>query len=308
MQPASQVNDNIVEGTVNAVFTCNLVLGSNLISDPDLGERASAQVPSRMEAVPDPRQDEVEGAARELVSARLTGRRLARLPSAYPPHDFEAALQAQRVVGALLQERIAGWKCALPPPGKMIIAPIYGSVIADGPRWRLPVPGHKARLEPEVALVLAHDLPPRNWPYEEAEVRAAVGSVRLALELLDCRYADPAQVSFTELLADGLFNAGLFLGPEVVGGLASELGQVAITLEVDGTPAQHLDGRHPDGDPVRPLHWLANTLRERGEGLERGQVVITGSYAGVLEVPSDARLRIEFGELGSIAVQLSAEE
>jgi 2-keto-4-pentenoate hydratase len=37
-------------------------------------------------------------------------------------------------------------------------------------------------------------------------------------------------------------------------------------------------------------------------------VVITGSYAGVLEVPSDARLRIEFGELGSIAVQLSAEE
>jgi 2-keto-4-pentenoate hydratase len=59
---------------------------------------------------------------------------------------------------------------------------------------------------------------------------------------------------------------------------------------------------------VSPLVWLANLLRERGEGLERGQVVITGSYAGVLEVPSDARLRIEFGELGSIAVQLLAEE
>jgi 2-keto-4-pentenoate hydratase len=49
-------------------------------------------------------------------------------------------------------------------------------------------------------------------------------------------------------------------------------------------------------------------LRERGEGLERGQVVITGSYAGVLEVPSSARLRIGFGELGSIAIQLSAED
>ena len=59
---------------------------------------------------------------------------------------------------------------------------------------------------------------------------------------------------------------------------------------------------------MSPLVWLANLLRERGEGLVRGQVVITGSYAGVLEVPSDARLRIEFGELGSIAVQLSAEE
>jgi 2-keto-4-pentenoate hydratase len=90
--------------------------------------------------------------------------------------------------------------------------------------------------------------------------------------------------------------------------LARELGRVAITLEVDGTPAQRLDGSHPDGDPMRPLHWLANMLRERGEGLERGQVVITGSYAGVLEVPSDAQLRIGFGELGSIAIQLSAEE
>jgi 2-keto-4-pentenoate hydratase len=294
--------------TVNAGFTCNLVLGSNLISDPGLGGRTSAQVPSKVEAVPDPRQDAVDGAARELVSARLSGRRLARLAPAYQPHDFEAALRTQHVVGTLLEERIAGWKCALPSSGKMIVAPIYGSVIADGSRWRLPVAGHKARLEPEIALVLARDLPPRTRPYEAVEVREAVGSVRLALELLDCRYADPGQVSFTELLADGLLNAGLFLGPEVSGGLARQLGQVAITLEADGTSAQRLNGSHPDGDPVSPLVWLANLLRERGEGLERGQVVITGSYAGVLEVPSDARLRIEFGELGSIAVQLSAEE
>ncbi len=283
-------------------------MGFNLISGSDLGERACVQVPSEAGAVPDPRQDAVEGAARELVVARSTRRRLARLPPACRPNDFEAALRTQLVVGAQLQERVAGWKCALPSSGKMIVAPIYGSVIADGSRWHLPVAGHKARLEPEIALVLERDLPPRSRPYEEAEVRAAVGSVRLALELLDCRYADPEQVSFTELLADGLFNAGLFLGPEVSGGLARELGRIAITLEVDGTSAQRLDGCHPDGDPVRPLHWLANILRERGDGLERGQVVITGSYAGVLEVPSGARLRIEFGELGSIAIQLSAEE
>jgi 2-keto-4-pentenoate hydratase len=284
------------------------VVGSNLTSDPDLGERVSVRGPSKQEPAPDPRQDAVEGAARELVSARLTGRRLARLAPAYQPHDFETALRTQLAVGALLEERIAGWKCALPSSGKMIVAPIYRSLIADDPRWRLPVAGHKARLEPEVALVLERDLPPRTRPYEAAEVREAVGSVRLALELLDCRYADPEQVSFTELLADGLFNAGLYLGPEVGGGLARELGRIAITLEVDGTSAQRLDGCHPDGDPVRPLHWLANMLRERGEGLERGQVVITGSYAGVLEVPSDAQLRIGFGELGSIAIQLSAEE
>jgi 2-keto-4-pentenoate hydratase len=273
-----------------------------------LGESVFARGPSKLEPAPDSRQDAVEAAARELVSARLTGRRRARLSPACRPNDFEAALRTQCAVGALLEERIAGWKCALPASDKIIAAPIYRSLIADGSHWRLPIAGPKARLEPEVALVVDRDLPPRTRPYEAAEVREAVGSVRLALELLDCRYADPGQVSFTELLADGLFNAGLFLGPEVSGGLARQLGQVAITLEADGTSAQRLNGSHPDGDPVSPLVWLANLLRERGEGLERGQVVITGSYAGVLEVPSDARLRIEFGELGSIAVQLSAEE
>jgi len=297
-----------MEEVANADVTCKLVVGSNLTSDPDLGERVSARDPSKLEPAPDPRQDAVEAAARELVSARLTGRRLARLAPACQPHDFEAALRTQLAVGALLEERIAGWKCALPSSDKIIVAPIYRSLIADGSRWRLPVAGHKARLEPEVALVLERDLPPRTRPYEAAEVREAVGSVRLALELLGCRYADPEQVSFIELLADGLFNAGLFLGPEVSGGLARELRRIEITLAVDGASAQRLDGSHPDGDPVRPLHWLANILRERGEGLERGQVVITGSYAGVLEVPSDAQLRIGFGELGSIAIQLSREE
>ena len=131
-------------------------------SRTDLGERASVHGSSKAEAVSDPMQHAVEAAARELVTARLTRRRLARLPPAYRPNDFEAALRTQRVVGALLQERIAGWKCALPSSGRMIVAPIYGSVMADGSRWRLPVAGRKARLEPEIALVLERDLPARK--------------------------------------------------------------------------------------------------------------------------------------------------
>ena len=51
--------------------------------------------PSKAEAVSDPTQDVVEGAARELVVARLTRQRLARLRSAYRPNDFEAALRTQ---------------------------------------------------------------------------------------------------------------------------------------------------------------------------------------------------------------------
>src|SRR5687768_7897310 len=106
-----RTNDNSLNGEVNADVSFSLVVSFNLNSNSGLGEPATVQVPSKAEVVPDARQAAVEGAARELVVARLTGRRLDRLPSAFRPNNFEAALQTQLVVGALLEERVAGWKC-----------------------------------------------------------------------------------------------------------------------------------------------------------------------------------------------------
>jgi 2-keto-4-pentenoate hydratase len=66
------------------------------------------------------------------------------------------------------------------------------------------------------------------------------------------------------------------------------------------------DGRHPDGDPVRPLVWLVNFLGRHGATLQRGQIVTTGSYAGAIDVPLDVPLTITFGALGSMDVHLLA--
>jgi 2-keto-4-pentenoate hydratase len=305
----ARTSQRIFEGAQSSVeHDFKMGLGSKLNSDVATNMAAPAGVARLSAPGGASGRGAIEDAAALLASARLSLEKLVGLPDAIRPRDVEAALEVQRTVGLLLTERIAGWKCALPSPGKVIIAPIYSGVVAEGLRWRLPTLGPTARLEPEVAVTLVRDLPPRNIPYDEAEVVNSVGSVRLALELLDCRYVSPERVSFEELLADGLFNAGLFLGPEVDGGLARDFARTQISLEVGGSSVQSLEGRHPDGNPVIPLHWLVNTLRERGAGLERGQVVITGSYAGVIEVPANAKLRIGFGGLGTIAVQLSSEE
>ena len=63
------------------------------------------------------------------------------------------------------------------------------------------------------------------------------------------------------------------------------------------------EGRHGDGHPLRPLVWLANFLASRDQGLEAGQIVTTGSYAGVLELPLATPLDIRFGDLGTLSVQ-----
>jgi 2-keto-4-pentenoate hydratase len=74
------------------------------------------------------------------------------------------------------------------------------------------------------------------------------------------------------------------------------------------TPAGVLmtrDGKHPDGHPLRPLYWLINYLAERGEPLRAGQIVTTGSYAGVLEVPLDTPLTFKYGDFGSLSLTLA---
>jgi 2-keto-4-pentenoate hydratase len=247
-------------------------------------------------------------AARHLVAARVARRAGSELPASCRPTDRDSALAIQRRVGELLGEPIAGWKCALPNTDRIIVAPLYASVVGIASPWRVSVRGPAAQVEPEIALVLGRDLPPRDQPYANAEIRDAVAEVRLAIELLGCRYAAPDRVDFLELLADGLFNAGVFIGPEVPGGLNCNLAAFRVRIDVQGSPVQEFDGRHPDGHPVKALHWLANFLSSRNEGLRAGQAVITGSYAGVLEMPLDTPIHIAFGELGSLSVQLAPEE
>lgn len=246
----------------------------------------------------------IDQAAALLAEARRNGRAGPRLPESLRPANLDAALAIQQAVTARLGETVAGYKCGLPGPDKWVIAPIHaGDCHRDGRAAVWPQRG-RTRVEPEFAFVLRHALPARPQPYAPAEVDAAIGEVRLALELIGCRYAEPAQAAFPELLADGLFNQGLLLGPAI----AAEALDAPFTLTLahgDGAPATHA-ARHPDGDPRLALYWLIEFLRSRGEGLAAGQAVITGSLAGVIEVPLDTALRFGFGPHGRLDARLSA--
>jgi 2-keto-4-pentenoate hydratase len=211
----------------------------------------------------------------------------------------------------MLNLAIGGWKCSVATadrkiPAAAIFAPTIESV---SPCPIVPIAG-KARVEPEIAFVLARDLPPRATPYDEADIRAAIGETRLVLELMGPRYVDPSAITFPELLADSIANQGLFVGPVLSGAVGLSLDAFAIVIDgADGTLITR-DGRHPDGHPLRPLYWLANFLAAGGYGegvsLKTGQIVTTGSYCGVVDLPLDTALVVRYGDFGTLDVQFSA--
>lgn len=244
-------------------------------------------------------------AASILVARRLAGLPGERLPESCRPSDLNAALAIQAEVSAQIGDTVGGWKCGMPGEGRLVLAPIYASTMGAGGEVALFARKGVARVEPELAFVLQHDLPPRSEAYAETEIDAAIGAVHLALELIQSRYSDPASLTFPEALADGLVNQGLVLGPKL--DLATARGCCELPLQIEiGSVTIDKAGKHPATWPLAPLYWLVEFLRQGGQGLAAGQVIITGSYAGVLELPLDQPLSIHFGKLGQIDARFTA--
>lgn len=242
-----------------------------------------------------------------MIARRHSAKQGPRLPDALRPLDLEAGWQLQQEVTHQLGQPVGGWKASLPSAGKLVAAPIYQPVISREALCAVSFPAgaDTVKVEPELAYVLAQDLPPRDQPYTEAEIDAAIGAVHAALEICASRYIAHTGLPFAELLADGIVNNGLWLGPALG---APDVAAFALRWQVQGEPAQSAQARHPDGHPRAPLYWLANFLRERGIGLQAGQAVITGSYAGVLTLPLGKRTQFDYAGLACFEVEFRGDQ
>jgi len=223
-------------------------------------------------------------AAQELLARRSANHRGDRLPEDCRPVNLEDALAIQAATVEASGKKIAGWKCLVPlNPEQIIVGPVLEGTVQQGAEClvKCTEPG-KTLIEPEIAFVLGADLPARESGYTEAEVDNAIGSYHMALELLQRRYAASAndELIFADRQADCLLNEGIFVGPEITKAQAYDAAEIKLSIDEN-----NYDGKHPNLSAQAPIYWFVNFMSERGINLEKGQAIITGSYAGAIEVP-----------------------
>ena len=246
---------------------------------------------------------QVDQAARLLVAARQSVTPGPCLPEACRPTDTDGALAIQNRVLELLGQTVGGWKCGVPNP---VTGPIVAAIPASAILRSSPcvVFGAKGQIEPEIAFVIGHDLPARATPYSPDEIRGAIREARLVLELITTRYADKASVTPAEILADTFNNHGLLIGPVIPHVLDHPLEQLHARIHTAaGALFDRVQG-HPSGHPMNSFSWLVPFLNSRGQGLKAGQVVTTGSYAGIVNAPLNTPIHVELGDLGALDVEL----
>ncbi len=227
-----------------------------------------------------------EEAAQILLAIRKSRRRPSALPEHLAPRSIEQAYAIQDHVVAQLGG-IGGWKIVHPPPGESPrCSPIPASEIMesgasiawDALLW--------PEVEVELAVVLAHDLPPRSSPYGPGDLQGAVAHVTGAFELLGSRFADRTAVSRTESLADLLSSAGVVKGDGTAPLESVEFAAVAMSLMFDDAVVGAATGGPSTADVLGTLTWLANHACGRAGGLRAGQVIITGARIHPLSLPS----------------------
>lgn len=251
----------------------------------------------------------IAAAADAITTARLSLTPLARPSAGAPPRDLVEAYAVRdavhaRLAGSRLGARV-GWKIGCTTPvmqaylgiAHPCAAGLFAGTTHRGDAQLRHGDFVRVGVECEIAVRLASDLP--EGPFTPASVRAAVGAVMAAIEIVDDRYVDWQSTGTPMLVADDFFAAGAVLGrehdPAVLPDLATLHGRVLI----DGVEAGAGVGADVLGHPYAALAWLAEHASERGQALRAGETVLLGSLVRTQWVNAGASVRIEIDALGA---------
>lgn len=256
-------------------------------------------------------------AAKALRQARLD--RVAVMPLA------AGVAPGTEAEGAAVQFALAGLAGAVPPCGFKIGAtgrrmqaylgvdgPIAGFMRdADVHHGHAELPYADAfnpGVECEVAVRLAHDLPPGACTLEQAY--AAVGEFFAGIEIVENRYGDLKALGTPTLVGDQMYHRAAVIGDGH--GLGHgldwrrlEVGALSGRISVDTGGGD--EGVTSDllGHPLNGLAWLAgSSVAAAFGGLKAGQIVMLGSVTPPIWLDGPAAVTVAFPPLPAVTVRL----
>lgn len=252
-------------------------------------------------------------AAGILVDARVSRQRIANLPPDCRPDDIATAYRIQTaslegILNSAGGGRIIGRKIGASNPIHQemlgLDAPFYGALLSpfihDSPA-EIPADASFMRLlEVEFAFRLSADLPPRDAPYDERSIVAAVATVIPSLEIVDSRYVEWTTIGGLHLIADNAAAGHWVHGVESADLDAIDFTDHATELWINGALREHGNARDVFGNPLAGLAWLANAMIAQGEHLKAGEVVTTGASNPILPAEKGDRVVADFGTLGQV--------
>ncbi len=168
----------------------------------------------------------------------------------------------------------------------------------------LPISSHliQPKAEGEIAFVLAKDLYGPNITADDAV--SATKGVTACFEIADSRIVD-WQNEYEDTVADNA-SCGLFvISDKLIPIDGVDLVNCSMELRRNGQVASVAagPGNAALGSPVNVVAWLANVLSEVGEGLNVGDVILSGALGPTVPAVVGDVLNLTIGGIGDASVR-----
>ncbi|MFT5895379.1 MAG: 2-oxo-hept-3-ene-1,7-dioate hydratase [bacterium] len=260
--------------------------------------------------------EQVTDTASRLLSAQAAGEQIGLLSLQYPDLDMDDAyrIQAQILAQKVASGRqIIGWKIGLTskamqlalnidiPDSGILFDDMYFKSGDTVPQGRFIQP----RIEAEIAFVMKYAIAGEDVTRED--VIAATDYVTPSIEILDTRIvrvdaASGKTRTVNDTISDNAANAGIVLGDERHAIDSHDLRWVGAIVSSNGNVEETGLGAGVLNDPVESVVWLARRMAAYGQGIEPGQVILSGSFIRPLECPSGSNIDADFGAFGRVAI------
>jgi len=218
---------------------------------------------------------------------------------------MEAQL-ARRRTRLAAGDRSLGWKVGFGAPAAMekfrIAAPLVGYLLKSGELasgataslagWTKPV------AEPEIAVIIGHDLAPGG---DRAAAAAAIAAIAPAIELADADlpFEDPEAI-----LKGNIFQRHVVLGaPDASRAGGETSGLTGRIFRRGAEAAGTTDPQALTGNIIGIVRHVADLLGAFGERLAAGEIIITGSVVPPLLIEEDETdVAFDLDPVGAVSV------
>lgn len=254
-------------------------------------------------------KEQHQHAAEALLRAENDRQPIEQLSRTFPDIQIE---DAYRIQGLWAEARIAkgarmvGHKIGLTSRAMQMASkmtePDYGRILDDavyndGSQIRADR-FIKPRLEVELAFIMGEAL--RGPGARIYDVMRATEMVVPALEIIDYRTAVPRAIADT--IADNAAFAALVVGGRPVRAMDVDVRWVGATLSKNGVIEESGVSAAIMGHPAAGIAWLVNKLHAVDTKLEKGQIVLAGSFTRPVDIAAGDVIHVDYGPLGAIGV------
>lgn len=218
---------------------------------------------------------------------------------------------AYRIQELIIAERMrdgrrrAGWKLGLTsaePPATPIVGTLLSDMVLTSGAQLAMATMVAPMVEAEIVIRIGETI---DRPLSVDELLSGPHEIGPGLEVIDYRTVD--SVGVADWIADNSTVAYAVVGRFVPINTVDPAG-IEVTLSGGGHSLAIGRGEQVMGNPVAAVAWLSGHLVTRGQHLQRGDVILTGSLTGHHRVdpPDRADFVADFASLGTVDVSFRA--